>query len=247
MGRNLFEDGQTRFLRNPLEQIKMRTMRNWKQKNAADQTTSNKNIFWCYLAIVLVNPSLISIKHDCLDRNGIGDGQKGPNFSQQRLKNDETVTVVSVMRQLAKLQFRYSQRLNNYSICARELLKKLVHAGGALSNPICNAMILNGLPEQFKHFVVQEILNTAGFFTELRMRLISLKEARSYWECIHDSPAAMAIKKQIKVNEWQQKSTLEIMSNEFISKIGLQCFCFAERSHFWRDCRNKNETLCNKV
>ena len=130
-------------------------------------TRKNKNTFWCYLVMVLDSTSLMLLKHDCVDANGLGDGQKDLHLWQQRFRSDEKVTVDSVMRQLARLYLKEDEGLHHCFIRAQKLLNRLLHLGEALSVQLFNAMILNGLPERFEHFVVQGSFNLAGSLGEV--------------------------------------------------------------------------------
>ena len=131
-----------------------------------------------------------------MDANGLAEGQKGWHlFLQQRFETDQKVTVVSVMGQLAKLQFKEESCI---TISFEELLNRLLHAGEALSEPLFNAMILNGLPERFQHFVVQENFNPAASFSELRIRLINYEKTRAGREGTDASSAAMATRRQAR-------------------------------------------------
>ena len=103
------------------------------------------NTFWCYLAMVLDSTILILIRHDCVDKKGLGDRRKAWVLLQQRFGSDETVTVVSVMRQLAHQQLKEHEALHNYFRCAQDLSTRFEHAGEHLSEPLLNAMVLNGL------------------------------------------------------------------------------------------------------
>ena len=116
------------------------------------------NTLWCYLAMVLDSTSLMLIRHDRVDHNGLGDGRKAWVLLQQRFRSDETVTVVSMMRQLARLQLKEDEALHNYFIRAQELSTSLEQRE-IISQPLLNAMGLNGLPEHYEHFVVQESFN----------------------------------------------------------------------------------------
>ena len=102
-----------------------------------------------------------------MDNKGLDDGRKAWVLLQQRFRSDETVTVVSVMRQLAGLQLKEDEEIHDYFIRAQELSTRLEHAGEHLSDPLLNAMVLPGLPERYEHFVVQECFNPAGSFVEL--------------------------------------------------------------------------------
>ena len=112
------------------------------------------NTLWCYLAMVLDSKILMFIRHDCVDNKGLGDGRKAWVLRQQRLRSDETVTVFSVMRQLARLQLKENEALHNYFFRAHKLSTMPEHAEEHLAEPLLNVMVLNGLPERYEHFVV---------------------------------------------------------------------------------------------
>ena len=50
---------------------------------------------------------------------------------------------------------------------------RIEHAGEYPSESLLNAMVLNGLPERYEHFVVQGSFNPAGIFVELWTRLLN--------------------------------------------------------------------------
>ena len=113
---------------------------------ALDDIEKRKNTLWCYLAIVLDSTSLMLIRHDCVDNKGLGDGHKAWGLLQERFRSNETVTVVSVMRQLARLALREDEALHNYFIRAQELSTRLEQAGNIFqshcSMPWCSMVYL---------------------------------------------------------------------------------------------------------
>ena len=152
-------------------------------RRALDDIEKRENTFWCCLAMVLDSLSLILIGHECVDNKGLGDERKAWVLLQQGFEGDETVTVVSVMRQLARLQLNEEKALHSYFIRAQELSAMLKHAGENLSKPLLNAVVLNGLPERYEHFVLQESFNLVGSFVELRTRLTNYEKSREHREC----------------------------------------------------------------
>ena len=109
-----------------------------------NEMKKRKNDLWCYLAMTLDSNSLMLIRHDCVDDVGKGDGQKAWTLLQQRFRSDDTPTVVSVMRQLARLQLKEDEDLFQYSTRAQELISRLEHAGETLSEMLFNAMLQTG-------------------------------------------------------------------------------------------------------
>ena len=118
------------------------------------------------------------IRHDCLSKDGTGDGAKGWRLLQQRYSNVEKPTVASLVRQLSRLQFGEEEKLHEYFIRSQELMSRLTEAGENMTETLFNALVINGLPERYEHFVVQESFNPASTFTELRTRLQNYEDSR---------------------------------------------------------------------
>ena len=132
-----------------------------------------------------------------MDNKGLGDARKAWVLLQQKFRSDETLTVLSVMRQLARLQLKEDEALHSFFIRAKDMSTTLEHAGEELSKPLLNAMMLNGFTERYEHFVVQENFNSAGSFVEFRTRRMNCEECRIHWEFVDkvDSHVAMTSRK----------------------------------------------------
>ena len=63
--------------------------------------------------MVLDSTSLMFIRHYCVDHKGLGDGHKAWGLLQDRFRRNETVTVVSLMRQLSRLQLKEDEALRS--------------------------------------------------------------------------------------------------------------------------------------
>ena len=137
-----------------------------------------KNSVWCHIALALDKTSLMYIRHDCLSPDGTGDGAKAWSLLQQRYSNVEKPTVVSLVRQLSRLQLGEDEKLHEYFIRSQELMSRLSEAGEKISETLCNALIINGLPDKYEHFVVQESFNPASTFTELRTQTQNYEDSR---------------------------------------------------------------------
>ena len=95
-----------------------------------------------------------------------------------RFISSERPTVVSLVGQLAKLRLGSTEKLDDYFVRSQELMTRLCEAGERISDTLFNALVINGLPEQYEHFVVQESFQPATTFQELRTRLRNFEEAR---------------------------------------------------------------------
>ena len=87
------------------------------------------NTIWCHIALALDNNSLLYKRHDCLSADGVGDGAKAWSLLQQRYSNVEKPTVVSLVRQISRLQLGENEKLSEYFIRAQELMSRLTEAG----------------------------------------------------------------------------------------------------------------------
>ncbi|CAB3992896.1 Hypothetical predicted protein [Paramuricea clavata] len=143
-----------------------------------EEIEERNNTVWCHIALALDNNSLLYIRHDCLSSDGVGDGAKAWRLLQQRYSNVEKPNVVSLVRQISRLQLNENEKLSEYFIRAQELMSRLTEAGEKISETLFNALVINGLPEKYEHFIVQESFNPAADFTELRTRLQNYDDSR---------------------------------------------------------------------
>ena len=143
-----------------------------------EEIEERNNTVWCHIALALDDNSLLYIRHDCLSSDGVGDGAKAWRLLQQRYSNVEKPTVVSLVRQISRLQLNEKGKLSEYFIRAQELMSRLTEAGEKISETLFNALVINGLPEKYEHFIVQESFNPAANFTELRTRLQNYDDSR---------------------------------------------------------------------
>ena len=86
--------------------------------------------------------------------------------------------MVSLGRQLSRFQLEEEEKLHEYFIRSEELMSRLTEAGENMTETLFNTLVINGLPERYEHFVVQESFNPASTFTELRTRLQNYEDSR---------------------------------------------------------------------
>ena len=192
------------------------------------------NTVWCHIALALDNNSLLYIRHDCLSADGVGDGAKAWSLLQQRYSNVEKPTVVSLVRQISRLQLSENEKLSEYFIRAQELMSRLTEAGEKISETLFNALVINGLPEKYEHFIVQESFNPAENFTELRTRLQNFDDSR------------------LQRNQAEEESATAMHSgntsgrNKGPSKPKGDCFVCGNPGHFAKQCSKRSSAYCPK-
>ena len=107
-------------------------------------------------------------------------------------------------------------------------MTRIRDSGEHLSETLFNALVLNGLPERYEHFIVQESFNPAGTFVELRTRLTNYEESRAHRE--NDSEGqhvSMATRSFGRTQQLRGTHTAESTKNgETKLKASLgPCFC----------------------
>ena len=107
------------------------------------------------------------------------------------------------------------------------MLTRLQEAGEAVSETICNALVLMGVPMRYECFVIPESFNPETNFTELRKRLQNFHESTAERHQRQSGSVALAVKRYFK------KGTTK--GNYFVCGIP---------RHFAKDCRRKETAQC---
>ena len=197
-----------------------------------EEINKRNNTVWCHITLALDNNSLLYIRHDCLSSDGVWDGAKAWRLLQQRYSNVEKPTVVSLVRQISRLQL--DEKLSEYFIRAQELMSRLTEAGEKISETLFNALVVNGLPEKYEHFVVQESFNPAANFTELQTRLLNYDHGR------------------IQRNQAEEDNATAMHSgnisgrNKGPNKPKGDCFVCGYPGHFAKQCSKRSSAFCSK-
>ena len=79
-----------------------------------------RNNVWCHMSLNLDALTLMLMRHDCVEDDGIGDGAKAWKLLQERFQSVETPTVVTLMAQLARQQFEDAEDLDSFFIREQE-------------------------------------------------------------------------------------------------------------------------------
>ena len=82
-----------------------------------------------HLALTLNAKIPMLMRHDCVGDDGIGDGAKAWKLLQERFQSVETPTLVTLVAQLARLQFEDAEDLDSFFIRGQVSLTSLQGAG----------------------------------------------------------------------------------------------------------------------
>ena len=116
----------------------------------------------------------------------------------------------------------------------QELMSRLTGAGEKMSETLFNALVINGLPEIYEHFVVQESFNPASTFTELRTRLQNYEDSRLQRKQAEDdsSVAMYSVNKQGRYKKTPSQSKV--------------CYVCGNPGHFVKQCNKRSTATCSK-
>ena len=89
------------------------------------------------------------------------EGEISTEIYETEISNVEKPTVVSPVRQISRLQLDENEKSSKYFFGAQKLMSRLTKAGEKISETF-NALVVNGLPEKYEHFIVQESFNPAA-------------------------------------------------------------------------------------
>ena len=112
-------------------------------------------------------------------------------------------------------------------------MSRLTEAGENISETLLNALVINGLPEKYEHFIVQESFNPAANFTELRTRSQNYDDSRlQRSQAEEDSATAM--------------HSGNTSGNKGPNKPKGDCFVCGYPGHFTKQCSKRSSAFCSK-
>ena len=161
----------------------------------------------------------------------------------------ESPTVVALVSQFARMRLKPDEALHEYFIRAQELMTRLSDAGERISETIFMALVLNGFPERFENFVVQETFNPSANFTELRSRLTNFEESRKQRngeEEQQNQLVAMPSRGKFETSSSKSKNFTYKNKEKAEESKRLSCYCCGKVGHIAKNCFLRNKAECRK-
>ena len=186
-----------------------------------DFATKNK---WAYAELVQVldERSLQLIMSDAPN-----DGRNALKILQQHYASTETPRVLKLYEELTTLRMTSDEDVTDYLIRAERAATGLRAANENITNNLIIAMLLKGLPDDYKSFVVVHTqMEQTKTLTEFKAALRCYANTESSRSSLQHT--AMTTKKQ----------------NTFANVKGGQCLSCGIRGHISRNCRSKSKLQC---
>ena len=140
---------------------------------------NRNNHVLCNLVLVLDNTTLMCLCSDYFNqRTGFGDEALAKKMLLEPFNFYERPTVVSLVEQLAEVHLGQTENLDDNLVKSQELMTRIRDADERFSDTLFNALVINSLPEQYKHFVLQESSQPATTIQELRTRLLNFEDGK---------------------------------------------------------------------
>ena len=165
-----------------------------------------------------------------------------------RGRRSERPTVVSLVGQLVKLRLVATEKIDDYFVRSQELMTRLSDAGERVSDTLFNALVINGLPEQYEHFVVQESFQPATTFQELRKgprNFEDAKRVRQEEQQTGNHVAMHGLRKGNSRNAKKGGAGHKAQTKKGIDHI--TCYWCKKKGHYQRDCKEPESSSSAKT
>ena len=169
---------------------------------------------------------------------------------KERFRSEESPTAVALVSQIARMRLKPDEALHEYFIRAQELMTRLSDAGERISETIFMALVLNGLPEKFENFVVQESFNPSANFTVLRSRLTNFEESRKQRngkEEQQNQHVAMPSRGKFEKSSSESKSFCYKNKEKAEESKQLSCYCSGKVGHIAKNCFFEKQSRMSKM
>ena len=190
-----------------------------------DEATANKNAeAYAELIQCLDDRSLSLVMRDAAD-----DGQGALRILREHYRSKGKPRIIALYTELTSLLKRSGESVTDYMLRAERAATSLKTSGEIISDSLLVAMLLKGLPAEFKQFsTVMTQKEVAPSFSEFKIALRSYEETEKLWSGGGDGSDAILKIKDRKAGGDNHR-------------IGLKCFSCGKTGHKAVDCWSKKK------
>ena len=168
----------------------------------------------CYAELIqlLDDKSLSLVMRDAAD-----DGRKALQILRDHYANQGKPRIISLYTELTSLEKGSCETITDYLIRAEKAITALKNANEALSDGLCIAMVLKGLPESYKPFAVHITQSESQLtFSQFKSHLRSFEDTEKFSRRVKDD---------------------QVMKAD--SPTPITCYSCGRKGHMARDCPDK--------
>ena len=191
-----------------------------KPPSTEDETTfaDNNRMAYAELVQVLDEKSLLLVLTDAAD-----DGRKALHILRQHFASTEKPRVLTLYEELTTLHMMEHEDITDYIIRGERAATGLRTAGEQISDNLIIAMLLKGLPESFKPFVV------------VHTQLDKVKTLAEFKSSLHNYASTEAMRTQ------REMSTAMFAQSK---PSPIKCVACGKMGHAAKKCRSKDKIKC---
>ncbi|CAB4005834.1 myosin heavy fast skeletal muscle [Paramuricea clavata] len=162
-------------------------------------------------------------------RDAAGDGRKALNILRDHYASQGKPRIIALYTELTSLEKGTSETVTDYLIRAERSIMALKNAKETVSDGLVIAMILKGLPDSYKPFVVHITQSTSEItFAMFKSQLKSFEETEKF-NC--------------------KPKTDQVMKTEspsFSASNYVTCYACGRKGHIMKDCPDKTKSETSK-
>ena len=177
-------------------------------------------------------------------RESTGDGREAMKLLKTHYAGKGNVRLIALWTELTSLEKLPSESITDYILKAEKAATSLKNASQTVSDPLLIAMMMKGLPEQYKPFCVVTTQNEVTEMSKFKVNLRSFEETERVRGGAFDGDDSSSVMKARFGGGYRQGGGKQGNDgNRYRNRNNNKC---RTAGHKARDCKKKWCGFCNK-